>query len=145
LQPRFTVVDETRLQTQGYEGAKLRGEKDEAGWALKSKAPEDPVALAAAILGSVAFEAQRYGDATYYLGRALVKGVMRGEDAFVGRYRLAYAMYVRGQTAGAREQAGKLIQEARAAHDERWEQRGRGEVVRVDIFEGKSARRGPVS
>ncbi|MFO0755296.1 MAG: tetratricopeptide repeat protein [Byssovorax sp.] len=137
LQPRFTVVDPGRMMEHGYKGAEIWVEKDKGGFAFKGDAPGDPLALAAGILGSMAFDAQRYADASYYLGQAVGKNVLRGADEFLDRKRLAYAMYVRGQTAGAREQALALIQRARTANDEGWAQQGHEELARINILEGK--------
>ncbi|MFO0755298.1 MAG: tetratricopeptide repeat protein [Byssovorax sp.] len=137
VEPRYTVVDGAGLQTRSYQGADIWVERDKGGFAFKGPAPDGPLALAAAILGSAAFDAQRYADARYYLGRAVSKNVLHGADEFRGRWNLAYAMYMRGQTVGAREQALSLIQRARAANEAGWEQRGQGELVRIDMLEGK--------
>jgi tetratricopeptide (TPR) repeat protein len=135
--PRFTVVEPERLKERGYKGAEILIERDTSGFTFKGQAPEDPLALGAAILGSVAFDAQRYADASYYLGQAVSKNVLRGEDELRGRLRFAYAMYVRGQTALARQQAELLVQRAREQGEERWQQWGRGEFALMDQREGK--------
>ncbi len=136
-QPRFTVVDPARLGQRGYAGAELWAQKDEAGFRLEGGALAEPVALAAAILGSLAYEAQQYADAGYYLGKALRQGVLRGEDELKGRHRLAYALFVRGQTVEAREQAAALVEHAQNARGERWVQSGRAVLARLDAHEGK--------
>ncbi len=136
-QPRFTVVDPARLKQPGYAGAELWAKKDEAGFRLEGGAPAEPVALAAAILGSLAYEAQQYADAAYYLGKALRQGGLRGEDELKGRHRLAHALFVRGQTVEAREQAASLVEAAQKAGEGRWVQNGRAELARLDVQEGK--------
>lgn len=136
-QPRFTVVEPVWLQQHGYAGAEIWARRDEAGLRLTDGSFAEPIALAAAILGSVAFAAQQYGDASYYLGQALSKGVLRGEDELYALKRLASAMYVRGQSAAARAQATALVERARKAKATRWEHLGRGELARIDMLEGK--------
>jgi tetratricopeptide (TPR) repeat protein len=136
MQPRFTVVNPGKLASTEYRGTEIWVERDRAGFAFKGEAPADPVALAQGILGSVTYRAQRYEDASYYLGRALATNVLRREDEFLDRQRLAHALYAQGLMLSAREQAGKLIERAQQAHDEAWEQHGHGELARVDMLEG---------
>ncbi|WP_437494639.1 tetratricopeptide repeat protein [Sorangium sp. So ce1014] len=135
--PRFTVVEPERLKRAAYRGNEVRGSFDDAGFTLKGARPLEPVALAAAILGSVAYDAQRYADARVYLGKALSQGVLQGEDELRGRHSLAYALYTEGQTVAAREQANVLMKRARTAGAARWEQSGRAELARIDGREGK--------
>ncbi|KYG03065.1 hypothetical protein BE21_53495 [Sorangium cellulosum] len=67
--PRFTVVDPERLKRAAYRGNEVRGSFDDAGFTLNGARPVEAVALAAAILGSVAYDAQRYADARGARGR----------------------------------------------------------------------------
>ncbi|AUX33550.1 uncharacterized protein SOCE836_057100 [Sorangium cellulosum] len=135
--PRFTVVDPERLERAAYRGNEVWGSFDDAGFTLKGARPVEPVALAAAILGSVAYDAQRYADARVYLGKALSQGVLQGEDELRGRKSLAHALYTEGQTVAAREQASVLMKRARTLGAARWEQSGRAALARIDFREGK--------
>ncbi|WP_437933000.1 tetratricopeptide repeat protein [Sorangium sp. So ce341] len=135
--PRFTVVEPERLERAAYRGNEVRGSFDDAGFTLKGAQPVEPVALAAAILGSVAYDAQRYADARVYLGKALSQGVLQGEDELRGRKSLVHALYTQGQTVAAREQASVLMKRARTAGAARWEQSGRAALARIDFREGK--------
>ncbi|WP_437494633.1 tetratricopeptide repeat protein [Sorangium sp. So ce1014] len=135
--PRFTVVEPERLERAAYRGNEVRGSFDDAGFTLKGARPLEPVALAAAILGSVAYDAQRYADARVYLGKALSQGVLQGEDELRGRRSLAYALYTEGQTVAAREQANVLMKRARTAGAAHWEQSGRAQLALIDVREGK--------
>ncbi|WP_207217494.1 MULTISPECIES: lipopolysaccharide assembly protein LapB [Sorangium] len=135
--PRFTVVDPERLERAAYRGNEVWGSFDDAGFTLKGARPVEPVALAAAILGSVAYDAQRYADARVYLGKALSQGVLQGEDELRGRKSLAHALYTQGQTVAAREQASVLTRRARTAGAARWEHLGRAELALIDVREGK--------
>ncbi|WP_437642323.1 hypothetical protein [Sorangium sp. So ce854] len=78
--PRFTVVDPAPLNRAAFRGNEVHGSFDDAGFTLQGARPLEPVALAAAILGSIAHDAQRYPDARVYLGKALSHRVLQGED-----------------------------------------------------------------
>lgn len=136
-QPRFTVVDEDWLRERTYRGTDIWMERDAGGISFKGDTPAEPLALAAAILGSVAYDAQRYADAAYYLSVAVNRNVLRGEDDFAARKRLTHAMYERGQTAAARQHAEEFIRRARAVNEEQWEHWGRIMLARVDAREGR--------
>jgi tetratricopeptide (TPR) repeat protein len=135
--PRYTVVSPVRLQQRGYRGADILFDRDvSGGFSFKGKPPDDPRLLAAALLGSVAYDANMYGDAAYYLELAVGNGFLQGEDALRGRWKLAYSMFTFGQTVAARDQAQRLRTGAQAMKSTFWELRSLGELARIDLREG---------
>lgn len=148
--PQYTVVQPELWSHGSFQGAEMWLDDDGAGYEYDGDMPKDPVVLAQTMLGTMAFEAQRYGDAAYYLGRALEEkessergskqGVgpepIRGRDALNALHRLTYAQYVRGQTIAARQTALRLEVRARRVEDEHYEIRARGELARLDELEG---------
>jgi hypothetical protein len=133
-QPRVTVVNPERQRKGSDEGG-----RDAEGLILVGAAPTEPRVLAAAILGSVAFDARRYADASYYLTQAVSKKFLGPEDELRARWKLSHALSKRGQTAAARVQANALLKRARELHATRWEELGRRELARLDEQEGRVA------
>ncbi|HSY23627.1 MAG TPA: tetratricopeptide repeat protein, partial [Polyangiaceae bacterium] len=135
-QPRFTVVTENALTHGSYRGADIWFSRDASGGERWSGAPpSDPVALASLILGNVAFRAQRFGDAAYYLGR-VKSGVLDPADDFQRLANLAYAEYVRGQVDASTRWATLLRNGARRAKNLHFELEGLLALARGDEDRG---------
>src|SRR5262249_20527890 len=135
--PRFTVVASDRLRQRSYKGAEIELRQDRAGLTFQGAPPGEPLSLGAAIVGSTAFDAQRYDVASEALGRAVSHDVLPGGDDLSARGRLAVARYMVGQMASARKEAEELVHRARARGEEIWEQRGQLLLSKIDAWEGK--------
>lgn len=132
--PRFTAVRPERFGTAAGQGLEVWRELDRGGLA-----PQQGAAEAMALLGTLTYEAQRYGDAAYYLQKALADGGVGREDALRMRMRLAYAAFTVGQLDVARKAAQVLAQD----DDAFWQRRGEAELARIEMRTGDniSARR----
>lgn len=142
--PRFTVVEGSRLAQGRFRGEEIWVEKKGDGFKFEGKAPEDPLALGAALLGEVFYNAQRHKDAKFYLGMALRKGVLRGHGVLQGQRYLVRSLRILGHNQDARIYTLALRQQALAMHDLFYEITAAFELADIDRIEGHSvaARKG---
>lgn len=131
--PRVTFVDPDRLRARSS-GEALALTAERGGFSFAGTPNQE--AVAAAILGAIYAEAERLPEARYYLAQALAKDARSSKDELRARLRLAYALAQSGQILAARIEATALVQHARAARLEDWEQWGRAELWRSLYAEG---------
>ncbi|WP_281325580.1 tetratricopeptide repeat protein [Polyangium sp. 6x1] len=132
-QPRYTVVHPSAFVQRGYAGADVWMEKD---LRFEESAAKDPLGLAAAMLGEVAFYAHRSKDAAMWLGRALASGVLVGDDELVALREIAFSMLDLDQRVAARQHINAMLARARAMNDAGWKHRALAELGRIDLEEG---------
>jgi tetratricopeptide (TPR) repeat protein len=119
-QPVYTVVDPARLVTASVSGREVRFDPLSPGSAFERGSAKDPAGVVFGLLGSLAFQAQHYGDAAYYLGR-VPEGALVGVDHFRALRDLGDAQYLLGRIESALDTAGKLEREARGSKDRGWQ------------------------
>ena len=132
--PRYTAVRPERLGTLPGQSLTVWRALDRGGLVAQRGSTE-----ATALLGTLTFAAQRYGDAAYYLQKALTEGSLGRDDARIVRMHLAYASFTVGQV----DQARKVAQTLARDEDLSWRERGEVELARIESSTGPvaSARR----
>lgn len=133
--PVFTVVEPERLATARIEGKEVRFDLLNPGRALERGTARDPAGLVFGLLGSLTFEAQRYGDAAFYLGR-VPEGALEGEDRYRALRDLGDAQYFLGRIEHAMTSAVRL-ERAAEEHDRGWAMVGVGQRARILTDKGQ--------
>ncbi len=111
--PVFTVVDPERLAMARMAGNELEFPVNNPGATLERGTGKDPAGLAFGLLGELAFDAQRYADAAFYLDH-VPEGALEGVDRYRAYRDLADAQRVLGRTESAWQSALWLEGAARA-------------------------------
>ncbi len=133
--PRFTVVDPERLAQPERDGAQIP--VDHGDMKLPPDAvPPEPLALASALLGELAWRAQRYPDVVFHLDRALNGRAYRGADDLEARGRLSRAAYIVGQWTRSRAEAAALAEDAERRDAPVWAFNAAFELVQLDQAQG---------
>ncbi|MEO7330424.1 MAG: tetratricopeptide repeat protein, partial [Minicystis sp.] len=128
-QPVFTVVEPGRVAHAEMSGKEVRFDLLSPGGALEKGTARDPAGLVFGLLGSLAYDAQHYGDAVYYLER-VPQGALDGDDYFRGLRDLGDSQYYLGRIEAALETARKLELVARGKARV-WEAAGVGNRARI--------------
>jgi tetratricopeptide (TPR) repeat protein len=129
-QPSYTVVDPAKLAKAELSGKEVKFDPGSPWSAIAHGSAKDPTGIVVGLLGSLAYEAQRYGDAAFYLGR-VPEGALEGADHFRALRDLGYSQYVLGRLESALDTAGKLAREARGSKDRGWEAVGVSDRARI--------------
>ncbi|MEP7124303.1 MAG: tetratricopeptide repeat protein, partial [Byssovorax sp.] len=134
-QPVFTVVDPARMAHAEMKGHEVRFDALNPGGSMERGSAKDPAGLVFGLLGSLAYEAERFGDAVYYLGR-VPDGALEAADHYRALRDLGQSLYFLGRIETALETAGRLEREARGK-DRGWEAAGSIYRARILVDRGE--------
>src|SRR5262249_32368981 len=118
-----------RLIRAERSGREVRFDPLNPGGALEKGSAKDPVGMVFGLLGSLASDAQHYGDVAFYLER-VPEGVLEEEDFFRALGDLGDAQRILGRIETALSTA-KRLETAAHGKDRGWEAAGVGYRARI--------------